>query len=1160
MSLPKKSIAILLTVTLISSLFGGLAFAEEESFISSDKSELADQAQDIATSEEQSNVIDKKAVEDPLGDEATEVPGSTEGVQDANDSRGLVVDEILAAGYEYKEAVDVVEYVYLESTLISLKEEQNIVVGLLEGSTYIESASLVIERINSGDQVLIESASVVEIDALFSFVLTEKEEATAYQVLGVQLDLADGSKLYADLTSDTVEENTYIFDVVTEEVAEALTAGKSDGDVSVFALEDDGSLVAASSVPEAVQIADEEGVSTHEEGESIVDQDALAQGLGTSEEEAVEKSTSFFEDAFAWFTSYFGPTEAYAAASETDEHEPYVIIALDPGHGGSDGGAGAGGYNEKDINLAIAQYCEAELKTYSGVTTWMTRTSDVFVGLEDRVRIAAAVGADVFVSIHCNSTGTGSGTGAEVWIPNSGSYKDEGAEIGNNILSRLEKLGLSNRGVKTRLYGGDATYSDGSPKDWYSVIRNSREAGIPGIIVEHGFMDNPSDLSKLIGAENQKKLGMADASGLATSYGLVKDSVAQSTSTVKARAHISNVGWLSYVYDQKTIGTTGKGFGLESFQLSTQNTVANQGGITYRSCVKGAWQNWESNGGVSGTIGKSTPLEAVQIELTGAAANNYDVYYRVHVANTGWLGWAKNGASAGSKGYNYQAEAMQVVIVAKGAAAPGDTTTPYKELGPTVSYQAHVSFVGWQSAVSGGSTAGTTGTNKAIEALKISLKDVNIPGSISYETHVSNVGWQKAVTNGAMAGTTGQSKQVEAVKINLTGDIGIDYDVYYRVYSKGFGWLDWAKNGQVAGTSGYGYHMEAIQIKLIKKAANNAPGATANPSRTATLKYSAHVSYIGWQNAVHDGATAGTEGQSRAVEALTVALTNQAYAGNITYETHVSSVGWQSAKSNGAVSGTTGQSKQVEAVRVKLTGEMANKYDVYYRVHSRNFGWLDWAKNGAEAGTSGYGYRMEAIQIKLVTKNGDAPGATSRPYVQPSPAEPNQIMGSSQTTVAQMVARWNVMGKTYPSSVYAKYGAADITQFCTILLAEANYEGVRAEVVFAQAMHETGWLQFGGDVKAEQCNFAGIGATGGVPGNSFNDWGAASVHKGLRAQVQHLKAYASTDKLLNPCIDPRFSFVTRGCAPTIQDLGGKWATGSGYGTALTNQVNALLAC
>ena len=165
------------------------------------------------------------------------------------------------------------------------------------------------------------------------------------------------------------------------------------------------------------------------------------------------------------------------------------------------------------------------------------------------------------------------------------------------------------------------------------------------------------------------------------------------------------------------------------------------------------------------------------------------------------------------------------------------------------------------------------------------------------------------------------------------------------------------------------------------------------------------------------------------------------------------------------------------------------------------------------------------------------------------------IMGVSLTTVAQMVKHYvaTVGTAAYPSSVYKSKGAATINDFCTTLLKEAKAEGVRAEVVYAQTMLETNYLRFGGDVSVGQCNFAGIGATGGVPGNSFKN-----VEEGLRAQVQHLKAYASTESLNQACVDPRFNLVERGCAPTISGLSGKWATSSAYGDSLKQILSALL--
>jgi len=158
------------------------------------------------------------------------------------------------------------------------------------------------------------------------------------------------------------------------------------------------------------------------------------------------------------------------------------------------------------------------------------------------------------------------------------------------------------------------------------------------------------------------------------------------------------------------------------------------------------------------------------------------------------------------------------------------------------------------------------------------------------------------------------------------------------------------------------------------------------------------------------------------------------------------------------------------------------------------------------------------------------------------------IMGKSSATVTNMVSLYNSTGYSYPS-IYASKGASSIEDYCQLVLEEANAEGVKAEILFAQAMLETGWLQFGGSVKASQCNFGGIGAVNATAGGaSFDD-----VRTGLRAQVQHLKAYASTEPLKNACVDPRFEKVERGVAPCVEDLNGRWAVpGDGYGRRVSS--------
>lgn len=160
------------------------------------------------------------------------------------------------------------------------------------------------------------------------------------------------------------------------------------------------------------------------------------------------------------------------------------------------------------------------------------------------------------------------------------------------------------------------------------------------------------------------------------------------------------------------------------------------------------------------------------------------------------------------------------------------------------------------------------------------------------------------------------------------------------------------------------------------------------------------------------------------------------------------------------------------------------------------------------------------------------------------------VMGETTVAAEDMISCFNSRNMEYPSGILETGGAGTIEEFCSIVIDEADVEGVRGEVVFAQAMLETGWLQFQGDVSAEQFNFAGLGTTGdGVQGNCFPD-----VRTGIRAQVQHLKAYASSVELVNECVDERFTLVARETAPYVEWLGIQenpygcgWAAGEKYG-------------
>lgn len=490
---------------------------------------------------------------------------------------------------------------------------------------------------------------------------------------------------------------------------------------------------------------------------------------------------------------------------------------------------------------------------------------------------------------------------------------------------------------------------------------------------------------------------------------------------------------------------------------------------------------------------------------------------------------------------------------------------------PSISYQTHVQDYGWQSWKSNGEVSGTVGQSKRLEGINIKLSNIN--GSIEYKTHVQDIGWQDWKSNGQMSGTSGQSKRLEAIKVKLSGEAANQYDVYYRVHAQDYGWLDWAKNGESAGTEGYSKRLEGIQIVLVKKG-ENAPGSTSRPFIYKMIKYQTHVQNIGWQGEKADGEMSGTTGQSLRLEAIKIQLSSS-IDGGIVYKTHVQDYGWLNFVTNGQASGTTGQVKRLEAIQMQLTGNAKNQYDLYYRVHAQNFGWLGWAKNGESAGTAGYSYRLEGIQIVLVPKGGNAPGSTSKHYYNKGNAPDDEnvylpIMGSTQTSVDQMVRYYNANASGYDTfkSKYdgkydgslAKGGASTINQFAQIVYEEAIAEGVKPEVVFTQCMKETAFLKYGGEVNPNQYNFAGIGATGSVHGATFEN-----VRMGIRAQVQHLKAYGSLDKLINQCVDPRFNLVSRGSAKYVEWLGKKenptgsgWATSKNYGHDIVNMINVLL--
>lgn len=164
------------------------------------------------------------------------------------------------------------------------------------------------------------------------------------------------------------------------------------------------------------------------------------------------------------------------------------------------------------------------------------------------------------------------------------------------------------------------------------------------------------------------------------------------------------------------------------------------------------------------------------------------------------------------------------------------------------------------------------------------------------------------------------------------------------------------------------------------------------------------------------------------------------------------------------------------------------------------------------------------------------------------------IMGTAVATVQQMQSYIQKVNPAVPKSVI------DMVEY---YISEGKTEGVRGDIAFAQSCLETGNFTFNGSaVTLDQNNFAGIGVTkNGMKGNSFSHpW------IGIRAQIQHLKAYASNEKLYGVCVDPRFCYVKRGIAPYVEWLGirenpqgGGWAAGKNYGSKILEILAKIIA-
>ncbi|MFK3960298.1 N-acetylmuramoyl-L-alanine amidase [Guptibacillus hwajinpoensis] len=182
------------------------------------------------------------------------------------------------------------------------------------------------------------------------------------------------------------------------------------------------------------------------------------------------------------------------------------------------------------------------------------------------------------------------------------------------------------------------------------------------------------------------------------------------------------------------------------------------------------------------------------------------------------------------------------------------------------------------------------------------------------------------------------------------------------------------------------------------------------------------------------------------------------------------------------------------------------------------------------------------IETFILVEKGNPPVVVPAP--EPVPDKGYKIQGNAVLSAEQMDAYTRTINP----------GAPDLA---ALYLAHSKKYSIRGDIAYAQALHETNFFRFTGDVKPEQNNFAGIGATGGgAAGATF-----PNASTGVLAHIQHLYAYASTSPLpaWEEKVDPRFDLVTRGSATTWQALNGKWAVpGSNYGELILSLYKKMI--
>lgn len=784
-----------------------------------------------------------------------------------------------------------------------------------------------------------------------------------------------------------------------------------------------------------------------------------------------------------------------------------LVIVLDPGHDASKhSGATANGVREEVVTLKIAEYCKEVLEQYSGVSVYMTRTdgncpypdTNSIDDILKRVEWAKTKDADVFISFHINSSVSGAAQGAEVYYPQG---EENAQELAKDIVGELAKLGLKNRGDK-----GD---------DSYAVIRHSKRNGFPGLIIEHAFVSNVSDAKWFQTEENLKKLGEADAAGIIKYYGLTKD---------KGKWEFTGEHWKWKEGNGKYATSTWKSIDGVWYYFDTNSNMTTGwqqiGGIWYYMNSSGAMTTgWQQIGGTWYYMNSSGAMQTGWQQIGGT-------WYYMNgsgVMQTGWrtIGnqtYYLNEGGAMATGWKL-VENVWYYFNSSGYLLKGEQTIAGTKW--YLDENTGALYTGWHY------TAGKWyhHTNEGLKQTGWQFIDgtwyyMNADG-------VMTTGWQQIggmwyYMDGSGAMQTGWQ---------LIGG------TWYYMDGSGAMQTGWKLLGN------HWYYMNGSGAMLT--------GFQAIGNEKFYFNASGEMQ-TGWQfidNVWYYFNTSGyllkgeqtIGGQKWYLDANTGAL----YMG-----WHFTDGKWYYHTSEGL--------KQIGWQKIGETWYYMDKNGVM-QTGWQTIGNQKYYFDGSGAMVTGW-QLIDNVWYYFENSGELNNQPSSKPPVNDAIKVYYEIAGDSSVTVEQMVSYYKKSGKPYPAEALKAGGAATIEEFCQIYYEECEIEGIKAEVAFVQSMIETGFLQFGGSVKIEQFNFAGLGATGnGVSGNSFEN-----VRIGIRAHVQHLKCYANDEPLKNECVDPRWGEWLRGKAPYVEWLsipnnpnGTGWAGDVDYAAKLLKGIQDM---